>query len=102
MDFVEYLEGLDGLRCARRFVITVILLIQDYMARGELIYGQLIHRLIGGGRKTLFDRLEELERHGFITKRTIERSYPRTMALKLTENGQRVADILRQLRDIEF
>jgi len=99
---VDYLEGLDGLRGARRFVITILLTIQDYMERGEVIYGQLIHRLLGGGKKTVFDRIEELEHHGFIVKRVVDRGYPRIIGLELTERGQEVSAILRQLRDFDL
>jgi DNA-binding HxlR family transcriptional regulator len=102
MDFVEYLEGLDGLRYARRYAMTIILLIQEMMDRDEIVYGQKIHDIVGGGKKTIFDRIQELELHGFITKQVIDNVYPRVIALQLTDQGHRVADILRMLRDINL
>lgn len=102
MDFVEYLEGLDGLRYARRYAMTIILLIQEMTDRDEIIYGQKIHDIVGGGKKTVFDRLQELEEHGFITKHVIEHNYPRIISLRLTDRGHHVATLLRQLKDVDL
>lgn len=101
MDFIDYLEGV-GVKFARRYVITITLLIYDYSQRGEIIYAQKIHQLIGGGKKTTSDRIRELVDYGIITKRDIMTGYQKVKLLELTERGVSLARIFLQLREFDL
>jgi DNA-binding HxlR family transcriptional regulator len=93
----EFIEFLD----TRRSVLKVMLTIYDLRAEGEDVTSAEIWRRIGGGNKTIVDRVKELEEYRFIERRE-QRTYPYAKHITLTDRGERFARILDDLREIEL
>lgn len=91
----EIIEFLD----TRRSAIKVVLSIFDLRSEGPVTSAK-IWRRIGGGNKTIVDRIRELEERGFI-EREEQRSYPYAKHINLTEKGEELAGVLDELRRVE-
>ena len=67
-----------------------------HLSTGPKTFGDLETRLEGVSAKVLTERLAGLESRGLITRDVVAR-FPRTVSYRLTERGEQVLSILRQI-----
>lgn len=92
-DLIEYLD-------TKRSVIKTILHIFDARGTDEVINTDQIWHSIGGSKRTVLDRVKELEEMDLIQRTELEHHYPYMKVIDLTERGLRLARKLNQLRDV--
>lgn len=92
-DLIEYLD-------TKRSVIRVMLYIFDSRESDDPTNSDRIWRSIGGSKRTVVDRIQELEEMNIIERTELENHYPYMKVINLTERGLRLAEALDQLRNV--
>jgi DNA-binding HxlR family transcriptional regulator len=81
----------DILRC--KWTLAVL----DALGQGINRPGQLLRTLPGLTTKVLYERVHKLERYGLVERRAYPEIPPR-VEYELTERGQRLIQLIRQMR----
>lgn len=81
----------DILRC--KWTVAVL----DTLGQGINRPGQLLRALPGLTTKVLYERVHKLERYGLVERRSYPEIPPR-VEYELTERGQRLLQLIRQMR----
>lgn len=75
---------------------TVLILRE--LCEGTKRFGELQRALIGISPKTLSLRLQELEKHGIVTKKVFQ-EVPLHVEYSLTKRGESLRDIIEKMRE---
>ncbi|BCW94891.1 MAG: helix-turn-helix domain-containing protein [Fimbriimonadales bacterium] len=81
----------DVLRC--KWTVAVL----DALGQGINRPGQILRALPGLTTKVLYERVHKLERYGLVVRRAYPELPPR-VEYELTERGQQLIELIRQMR----